>query len=385
MTRNPMLLKLRLVFSFLLLAATVAVVWHFGRRPKPTAALGQAGLWVVSDTVTLRGDAEPLTSSAIWDGTSIKLAGSRNEVVAWQVAARAAEAVAQASLKLAPFRSGEQSLPGGAVALFREHYLEVTAPSQLSSTEPVPHGLGPGWYPCQAVPLKVGEAVEVPAGRVAAFWVDVTIPADARPGLYTSSLEVTAGSQRATWPVQLEVLPLSMPRETHFTNWFYYGPEMLAEFYQTQNDAELMAYEQVYQQLAHDHRMTLATEPMLGDGRFNWSAWWARYGGYLDGSAFTRGPGRGAGATCWPIGLSHEATPEDFAAACRSAVAFFKGRGLLEKVFTCIWDEPGDKAAYDRIRELGRQVDEAVGNRLPVMVTEQVQPQEPGWGSLLPA
>ncbi|MBI2297830.1 MAG: DUF4091 domain-containing protein, partial [Armatimonadetes bacterium] len=207
---------------------------------------------------------------------------------------------------------------------------------------------------------------------------------DAAPGVYTGRLTLSGGGLDQALPLELQVYGFALPRETHFRNFFYYGPEQIGEFYGA--DATLLpALERQFQRLAHDHRVSLATEPELSGGGFDWGAWWVRYGPYLDGSAFDSGPCRGVGANLWPVGISHDASKDDFQAAARSAVEFCGGKHLLERVFLGLWDEPGSGQDYADIRRFAGWAHEAVGRRLPVMVTEQVQPEKPEWGSLLGA
>ena len=389
MTRNPMVRRLRAILVLLLVGATVWLVSHFRNRPpmraasaEPVAAGGTA--WVVDDGVRLRGDTPPAASNAIWDGSAIRLRGLRNEVVAWQVALQAPGGLAGVRVELAPLISDAgRGITGRHLQLYEEHWLNVAAGSQLSGTEPVPHRMGTGWFPCQLLPLKAGEVIDAPPGRNAAVWCDVHIPEDLQPGSYTGQLTVDGGSLSTSWDVHLEVLDATMPRQTHFKNWFYYGPEQLTEFYGIQDAGTLEGMEAQFIKLAHDHRMNLATEPTGSDGAFNWGAWWARYGPYLAGTAFDDGPCAETGAMCWPIAANRDVDEASFKAACRSIVQFCKARGLLGKAFYFAWDEPGDAGAYEQIRRIGRWVHEAVGDALPVMVTESPVPEDAGWGTLV--
>jgi hypothetical protein len=383
-----MLRRLRAILVVLLVAATGwLLLRQRGRQAAPAAggpAAGVSAVWVVDDGVRLMGHTPPVASCGIWDGSAIRLRGLRNEVVAWQVALQSPGGIAGVRVELGPLISDAgRGITGGQIERFAAHWLEVTAGSQASAEEPVAHRMGTGWFPCQLLPLTAGEVVDAPAGRNAVVWYDVHIPEDAQPGLYTGRLTVDGGVLSAAWDVHLEVLDATMPRQTHFKNWFYYGPEQLKEFYQIEDEGTLLGVEQQFIELAHDHRMNLATEPTASNGEHNWGAWWARYGPYLDGSAFDSGPCAETGASCWPIAADRDAAEADFKAACRSIVAFCKSRGLLDKVFYFAWDEPNDAAAYREIRRIGRWVDEAVGDALPVMVTESPVPQEADWGSLV--
>jgi len=159
----------------------------------------------------------------------------------------------------------------------------------------------------------------------------------------------------------------------------------MQEFYQITDEGTLQGVERQFISLAHDHRMNLATEPTVSGGEYNWGAWWARYGPYLDGSAFESGPCAEVGASCWPIAADRDAAKPEFLAACRSIVELCEQRKLLGKAFYFAWDEPNDAKSYAEIRRIGQWVDEAVGDKLPVMVTESPVPEDAAWGSLVGA
>lgn len=387
MTRNPMVRKLRGVLVLAVLLATGYFVYRLGRggQRAAVAAPVEAAQWVVDDGVKIRPEAAPATS-AVWDGTTIHLAGMRNEVLAFQVVVRPAEAMIGATLTLDPLAAdGGALISNNRFTAFREHLLEVTVESQIDAEKAAPERLGKGWYPCQLIPLQADETVDGEAGQATAVWIDLQLPKDAKPGVYHGQVKLAdGGAVDLALPLELTVWDLTMPRETHFRNFFYYGPEQLGEYYQIEG-AALHAMEEDFQRLAHDHRVSLATEPMLDNGNFNWGAWWARYGPYLDGSAFTSGPCQGVGANLWPIGISHESSEDDFKAAAEAVVRFFSSQKMLDRVFLGLWDEPGSAEDYAAIRKFGNWVDEAVGNKLKVMVTEQVTPEKSSWGTLLKA
>lgn len=383
MTRNPMVRKLRAILVVVLLGATGFFVYRFGRRTRADQVVKPvSGIWVVDDSVLIKGDSPPVSSNAIWDGKTIKLFGMRNEVVSFQIAVRPPQAMLDLQYTIEPLAgAGGLALPASAVTVFREHYLEVTVPSQ-DGERPIPHRQGAGWYPCQAVPLAAGKSIDAHADRAAAFWFDITIPPDAKPGRYQGRVTAGGAALQASYDLELEVLPLDMPREIHFRNWFYYGPEQMSEYYGAKDVTQILTRERAFHKLAHDHRMSMGTEMTLEGAGFRWDAWWGRFGPYLTGSAFDSGPCRGVGLCVQPVNIAREASEKDFKAAAKEIVQFFSDKKLLPKVVFSCWDEPGDADAYREIRRIGQWTHDAVGKKLPVMVTEQVAPEKPEWGSL---
>jgi hypothetical protein len=372
--------RFRVILAILVLAATAILVSQFG--PQPAAGPRRTRLWVVSDLAIVRPDDAPLSSSAVWDGQTITLAAGRNEVVAWQVVLRPARAVTDGKVSVEPLDSGQAQLPANCLQIFREHFLNVTVPSQETADKPAKGQLGRGEFPNQLLPLIPGDAkhgtFEAAPGRAAPLWFDLTVPEGAAPGVYRSTIHLTAGGLALSLPLTLTVHPFTLPRATHWRNWFYYGPEQLAEFY---GEAEAKLVEPEFRRLAHDHRLTLLPDllpPAEPEAR---AGWWREWGPWLDGAAFDSGPCRGAGATCFPVGVPEPKEPAVKALA-RAAVEVAEAHELADKALVWVADEPNSAEAYDQIRRVGGWIKQAVGKRLPVMVTEQIGRDKPEWGSL---
>jgi len=347
-------------------------------------------VWVVGDSEKIPPTAEPQTRNFVWDGPArtVHVRGGRNEYVSFQVVIQAhGQALRNVTVSASDLQGAGTTLARENVACFREHYLEVTVPSQYSAADPVPGRRGPGEYPEQMVPLEpygAGEYFNVPRHRSQPVWVDLYIPEKTPAGEYQGTLKVSAHKvPEVNLNLHLTVWNFTLPHETHFKTFFYYGPEQIGWAFHDPPYDKLLEVEHQFFQMAHQHRMNLATEVSLADGQFNWGKWWARFGQYVDGTAYTERVGRGVGANLWPVAIDANASEEDFKAACRSVVQFFRGKGLADILFLYASDEPSDREAYDLVRRVGRWVDEAVGDQLPVMVTAQIEPQQPEFGSLV--
>ncbi|MBI5831845.1 MAG: DUF4091 domain-containing protein [Armatimonadetes bacterium] len=376
--------RFRLVVAVILALATVALL-RYASHDTPRARARQTSVWAVSDLVTVRPDDAPTASNAVWDGKSVRLQAARNEVVAWQVALRPASPVAAGQVTLPVLTSDKARLPAEAVTAFTEHLLTVKVPSQESESKPALGQMGVGEFANQLLPLIPGDAkhgtFQAAAGRAAALWFEVVVPTDVAPGLYRGTLALTLmPGQKVDVPVELRVLALTLPRETHLRNWFYYGPEQLEGFY----GAGGKAVESSFRRLAHDHRINLAPELYPPSDAARRAAWWSEQHPWIDGTAYEAGPCAGVAQPVVPIGLPdrEQATVE---AVARAAVAAAGEHGLGDRLLLYGYDEPNDREAYDAVRRIGRWVDDTVGDRLPLMVTESIAPQDPAWGSLEPA
>jgi hypothetical protein len=371
--------RFRLVLLLLLLAATAGFVAWFGPRGgKP--GVGRFALWVVADTVQVRHDDGPQSSAELYDGNTIHLAAARNEVIAWQVVIRSPRTLVDGKVALSAFHGDKGDLPADSCRIFTEHYLKVEVPSQFEQGKPPANLLPPGELPNQLLPLSIAaHGFEASPGQSTPLWFDLTVPEDAAPGKYAAKLDLSAGAPLAGLPIELEVYPFALPRATHFTTWFYYGPEQLSAYYK--DPATAASQEEEFRRLAHDHRMTLAPELYVPGDPGKRTAWWHDRSGWWDGREFPDGPCRGTGDTCLPIGLG-DAKEAPVKAMARATTDFFGGLGLLDKAFVFAYDEPHGAEAYRQVRDVGAWIKSVAGPRLKVFVTAPVEPEKAEWGSL---
>lgn len=185
-----------------------------------------------------------------------------------------------------------------------------------------------GHYPDALVPVRSPYRGSMPdpenriEGQSAqAFWLDIWIPADTRPGLYRGSATAEAAGKRSTVPVEVRVLPLAVPAHDAVTmDHNSYGSNWLAsqypaarrraatDFYRSDELFRLIHahhrifYEHrgIFHQLGYGHGGKVGPEfaPVLeGAGRrkrvADWGLFDRHYGPLADGSAFA-GTRRGA-------------------------------------------------------------------------------------------
>lgn len=192
--------------------------------------------------------------NSVWDGATVRLFGARNEVVAFQLIVEAKHEGAQgvdvvvSDLTAGPDATirGSRPLPqpndyaGVGVELFTEHHLDVT---QYSYYDPGCGGFyttaaaNPritGWMPdalipCSAAIGKGGAPFNIAADKNQGVWVDIYLPKQAPLGPYAGTLTITANSVTvAQLPIQLQVLDLTLPDETHYRSMLFYSRENIA-------------------------------------------------------------------------------------------------------------------------------------------------------------
>ena len=184
------------------------------------------------------------------------------------------------------------------------------------------------YYPDALIPVPptYRSRIPEPDNRIAnqtaqAFWLDLWVPQDARPGMYHARAVLEAGGTTGMLPIELKVLPAVVPSDDAILiDHNSYGSSWLADdypsiskklgdgFFQSDEFFRLIhAYHRIFyehrgifHQLGYGHAGKVGPEfaPVLeGSGRqkhiANWSLYDRHYGPLFDGSAFA-GTHRGA-------------------------------------------------------------------------------------------
>ena len=227
--------------------------------------------------------------------------GGRSGYVSFQVVA-AVRTPGEYSLELAPV-SGLQ------VDVFREWYHGLARPKAW-----IPDALAP-------VPLPYRSRLPEPDNhidgqRAQAFWVDVWIPADTRPGEYTLAFQLSSGEGAASLRVPVRVLETRVPEDDAVTiDHNSYGSSWLGDlypklrerggsdfyrsdaFFQLIHAHHRLFYEHrgIFHQLGYGHAGKVGPEfapALTGSGRnrhvANWDLFDRHYGPLFDGTAFAR-------------------------------------------------------------------------------------------------
>ncbi|MCA9665040.1 MAG: DUF4091 domain-containing protein [Myxococcales bacterium] len=254
----------------------------------PATAFGQIQrIWAVDDgtKVKLSDTSHALAAkNGIFDGSTIKIFGARNETVAFQVIIEggAAEA-ANVTVKLDALGDirdeGTSDNPdswfvGRRIEIFREHYVEVKSPSYglvwSPGSKAQPQGLT-GMIPDALVPLRASDTFKVPAGANQAVWIDVFIPKGVRPGLHKGTLRVEQDGSPCALPtcqipIELTVLNAELADEPRAKTMLYFSggdvdrDAMPARYYAdpwAAPQASVQALRDRHYKLARRHRITL--------------------------------------------------------------------------------------------------------------------------------
>ena len=326
-------------------------------------------------------------NNLFWDGKDkvVSLKGAKNEYVAFQIIIKAGKSLSGVKVEAEEFKSKDGVISKSNIELFKEHYLDVTLTSRSDKSN-IMKDAKAGEVTTQMIPSyapKGGFPFEVKAGRNQPVWVDVYIPAEAKAGEYDAGFTVLAeGEEAVKLKVKLTVWNFALPEETHFRTYLYYGAEQIKWAHRYKDYGEkFRTLEDKFLQMAHQHRFVACPGLELADAKFDFETYWKKYGGYIDGSAYKEKTGKNTPVNTWVVSIDND-NDNAYKAAAKAVVDYFDKKGLTKILMLYVYDEPGTKEDYDIVKKRGELIHAATGKKLPVMLTEQIAPQNSSWGSL---
>ncbi len=326
---------------------------------------------------------------------------ARGEVESFQVVVTAVGKNLNAvRAKMSPLIGADKAvLPAANVKIFREVFIPVrysspraTLPPGLTADPLVPltdlytgkEIRQPRWSGRTLEGARFGgSGFDVWQGRHQPLWVDVEVPADAAAGLYEGTFTVrTANAGSAAIGVRVTVwdfvLPPGPTHENHFGGFSYMGRYHRLD----RNSQEYYQLEDRYIAMMAAHRINpplpYRLRPRVGE----------------DGAAiFDQETDKRITAFVERYHVTNidvpragfaDITGKGRAKALRyyqSWYAYLKKKGWAERAYLYMLDEPNDKEAYERVRQLGALVHEAAP-QLRRLVVEQPYSQNQQWGSI---
>ena len=292
----------------------------------------------------------------------VRLSAARNAFASFQLCVGPVKRGATVSVKAGALKSkGKARLSPGQYDVFVEWYQPYDGV----------------WYPEVCVPQRIvgGSTPDlrvqnrVRGQKYVGFWIDLFVPADAKPGDYSGRVTVAVDDDRIKVPVELSVSKARIPVEcsldvsmNNYATVISRGwPEIGTDAKGLRSAKNLRCERGVFR-TAHDHRMffhylpyghsgyvppTFAP-PLEGEGPktrvASWRDWDAHWGPYFDGRAF-RGTRRGAVPVkrfylplnlCWPADFLKYGQPgyaAEWRAIGKQMVDHFKKKGWTKTRF----------------------------------------------------
>ena len=332
---------------------------------------------------------------------SVSISCARNEVESFQVVVRAQHGrLHKVDALLSPLtnRVGD-TLPPECVELYCGTFVPVRIPDPRSDMQP-------GMWSDALVPRMnpyTGEPVQGPKWGKAGFtgerfrgryfdvwqnqqqplWVDVSVPKDAVPDIYTGKFVVWAENADSVYiPVKIEVWDFALPDGPTLENHFG-GFSRAATFFGLATDSEeVLRIEDRFIEMMVAHRINPPlpqrfNPPVGADGSVHFdedldqriSAFVARH--HMTNIEVPRAP--------FPDVLGENRSMA--AAFYRSWYNYLERKGWEDRAYLYMFDEPLRPDDYEKVRRLGAFVGE-VEPRLRRLVIEQPYPRHPNSGTL---
>lgn len=299
-------------------------------------------------------------------------------------------------IKDALITSGSLKGPDGeliaAPVLLREHYVTIS-----KSTENAP--LPPGQYPDALVPQTFPWQELPKEDRVSQpFWIDVYVPPDAKPGDYSGMLTATlTNGQKLTRPFTLHVWDFALPRLPSLKSSIFIVWRRIAKIHGFPSEGShaappLQRILDSYYDMLTEHRLSphevWAAYPDDEDPLSERS--YANIENALRRHLRQRQAGT-IGLPLWPIWPVGDPLGKDREEALNYCVRYYKiceKLGCADRLYKIFGelDEPNNEDQYKLVREWGRffkELQAKHGVKIPLMITEQIKPDNEAWGSLI--
>ena len=291
---------------------------------------------IVSNAVKYRRDEEvPDTNKNV---LTAKLA--RNEAEGMQFILNFDKDVKNVKVSVSDLTDGTgHSFTPEQVEIFRQHYIYTESNSSQYKEKS-------GWYPDALIPLCYDDLniSDIHAGENQGYWVTVTSSIDQPAGIYTGEITITYDGGSRTIPMEVEVWDFTLPEESSFYSAYlmWYGS---AWDYMDKNNATANAsYYDVmedYYDFFLNYRITSTTPPTQ---KSNWQDPVGYANELVD---FFKTHPR---ATCFQIYLNVDDLIESGRAPSWfvTVADILRENGMLDKMFTYMFDEPGDDPALNQ-------------------------------------
>jgi hypothetical protein len=300
----------------------------------------------------------------------LELFAARNEFVSFQVALHGGQTgMTVASLSL-PSLTGPSVITGKDITLYRETFLNITHLTTPDSQ--------PGLWPDGLIPdvdeltgeKRIAFPFTVPPGEARAIWVDVHVPADARPGAYEGLAQVImSDGTHVDLRIRLRVVNALMPSTSSLKTAFLVEPRAICYAFTGSDCSEgvLLRLLPLFYRVGLEHRITLAggLPPVMQQSSWSlkdWQAFEGLWGPFLSGTTPSRLPG--ARVTSWRyLGPT----------SVESLLQFTREthvRGWLPLVFDYVGDEPPYWSTFEDIRRRAGLMRQAAPGLRTLLTTE---------------
>ncbi|MFW9848090.1 MAG: glycoside hydrolase domain-containing protein [Candidatus Thorarchaeota archaeon] len=359
-------------------------------------------VWFEGPMVRLERNAE------LKNQTTYHLYAARGEYEPFQIIVKPLNrSVTDVHVTISDFHSEEHIISSDNIELFYEYYISVETPSNFGTPYPpreYPDALIPFYNPVTGEDIidaqYDGYPFDIENNTCQPIWVDVFIPRNAYADSYEAKITVNAtdqilGTVSHSFNVSLTVWDFDLPYKPALETAFYLSHGPLWDFYDIEHESDVDAawrsLHTTYKKEILRHKITprgisyYMPQP-LENGTPNWAdgayyefenelRFWIEemnattvdfyYIPYLDPFLNTSGPDRNRTINY-----------------VKGIYDLMKANDWEDLLFIHMYDEPNDADEYQTVRDYA-DVFQEVDESLRCLVTEQMTPQDPSWGSLI--
>jgi len=346
-----------------------------------------------NNTIKIRRDTEISTLK-----NRMVIRAARNEHEAFQVVAAPA-----GGMYLDDVQIGVSDLYGPNEELFSRDNFSYYLEGFVYCSDPSDSGGGTGWFADPLIPISNSFDVDMTVG-LQPVWIDCYIPSGTTPGVYTGNVVITAaGGLMESIQIRLKVIDLTLGEGFRLKTAFGLNREVINDYH---------GYSPGENRPEIDQLRTKYMDLLLDNGVSSWGLDWfkpsyvvnmddtvtvdfsaiaSRIDDYLLGGKYEMS------AFMFPLRLwdlinSRMAADTTIGSSVwctrvksyiRECSEYFETRGVLDKTYMYIIDEPASAGSYQNIRYLGKMLQD-VEPRPKFLVTEQPYSSNlMEWGSLL--
>ena len=319
---------------------------------------------------------------------SILIRAARNEYEPFQVVIHAGpDGLTGVSANAGDLRAREGLIDASNLTFYREQYVHVTKSSPRSKE-------GEGWYPDALIPFAApgmergkarytGAPFDVEAGKNQPVWIDVYVPKDTPPGVYTSTVTITATNQKpVALTLQLTVWNITLPDTPSMrSNFGKLGTDIAKAHQVEMNSKEFQTPEWNYAAALAAHRISPIIPNTLyprvhDDGSIDYARTHAGLKRWMETFHVTGFPIRILGDD--PAGKDRARNVTHL----RAMYAYLKANGWEKTAYVYVLDEPNNAKDYEEVRSRAKMIHESQPG-IKVLCTEQPGAGEKGWGTLV--
>ncbi len=147
-------------------------------------------------------------------------------------------------------------LPGDSGSAAGANGPPTRSTARTSSDAPTGAGQKSGDHALAASTGQTRQTIDLAPGRNQPLWVLVYVPKEARAGLYSGKVTITAEGYRAEVPLRLKVWDFALPERNNIETAFGLSPDLIYRYHQLKTEQERRSVLEMYLQSFAEHRIS---------------------------------------------------------------------------------------------------------------------------------